>query len=280
MKFETDDPDSTRRSDSLKHWFKSWEELRRDKLTASTFASAIGFWPRRRTQLWLEKIGYLKPFSGNDATWWNNVMEKKALERYKMITENEVLLPDFQVYGKFNSEDSWLAASPDGVVDTGVYGLSSGGVLEIKCPYYGGEKDKHEVWRRVPLYFIPQVQGLMEILDRDWMDFYAWSLKGSSLFRVFRSREYWDLLKIALSDFWWNHVQPAKEIYSRQVISDPLYELRAFRPGRKHALCRDIVCKSKSIVDDSELLFHESKNIVGREGGRKQWTRQRILVGS
>ncbi|XP_038996754.1 uncharacterized protein LOC120121471 isoform X2 [Hibiscus syriacus] len=51
-------------SSSLQHWFKNWQEQRKHKLTASTFAGAVGFWPIRRTQLWLEKIGAIEPFSG------------------------------------------------------------------------------------------------------------------------------------------------------------------------------------------------------------------------
>lgn len=46
-------------SSSLQHWFKNWQQQRKYKLTASTFAGAIGLWPRRRVQLWLEKIGHL-----------------------------------------------------------------------------------------------------------------------------------------------------------------------------------------------------------------------------
>ncbi|KAH7510668.1 hypothetical protein JRO89_XSUnG0256500 [Xanthoceras sorbifolium] len=99
-------------SSSLQHWFKNWQELRKNKLTASTFAAAVGFWRHRRVHLWLEKIGAIKPFSGNS-----------------------VLFPEFQVYSKKNLEDDWLAASPDGLVDRLVYDLPSRGVLEIKCPF-------------------------------------------------------------------------------------------------------------------------------------------------
>ncbi|KAK8591426.1 hypothetical protein V6N13_031470 [Hibiscus sabdariffa] len=83
-------------SSSLQHWFKNWQEQRKHKLTASTFAGAVGFWPIRRTQLWLEKLGAIEPFSGNLATCWNNIKEEVALERYKLITGNSVDFPEFQ----------------------------------------------------------------------------------------------------------------------------------------------------------------------------------------
>ncbi|XVE62340.1 hypothetical protein DITRI_Ditri06bG0110300 [Diplodiscus trichospermus] len=257
QKFAPAESYSVIQSSSLQHWFKNWLEQRRHKLTASTFAGAIGFWPCRRIQLWLEKLGAIEPFSGNFATYWSNIKEEEALERYKLITGNTVAFPEFQVYGKMNPEDSWLAASPDGLVDRFGYGLPLRGVLEIKCPFFGGDMSKAFPWKRIPLYCIPQAQGLMEIMDRDWMDFYVWTPKGSSLFRIYRDVEYWDALKLALSDFWWEHVQPAKEICSKYVIRDPLRELESLRPAARHELCSYIVYESKRIVDNSNLLMRE-----------------------
>lgn len=244
-------------SSSLQHWFKNWQKLRKHKLTASTFAGAIGFWPRRRVQLWLEKIGAIEPFLGNLATCWSNIKEEDALERYKLITGNTVYFTEFQVYRDQSRDDDWLAASPDGLVDRFVYDLPSGGVLEIKCPFFNGELTRASPWKRIPLYYIPQAQGLMEILDRDWMDFYVWTPNGSSLFRVYRDLEYWDVMKMALSDFWWKHVQPAREMCSKYVISDPLKQLKPLKPTPRHELWSYLVYDSKRIIDNSSLLVRE-----------------------
>ncbi|KAJ0078981.1 hypothetical protein Patl1_23693 [Pistacia atlantica] len=257
LNFASGETYSVLQSSSLKHWFKNWQESRKHKLTASTFAGAVGFWPRRRVQLWLEKIGAIEPFSGNLATCWSNIKEEEAIERYKLITGNTVLFPNFQVHDNKNLEDDWLAASPDGLVDRSVYDLPSRGVLEIKCPYFDGDMTRAYPWKRVPCFCIPQAQGLMEILDRDWMDFYVWTPKGSSLFRLYRDSEYWDVLKIALSDFWWEHVQPAREVCSNSVISEPLKQLRYLKPAPRHELWRDLVFESKRIVDNSSLLMRE-----------------------
>lgn len=249
-------------SSGLQHWYKNWQHLRKHKLTASTFSLAVGFWPRGRARLWLEKLGVIEPFFGNLATCWSNVKEEEALERYKLITGNTVSFPEFQVHGKTNPEDSWLAASPDGAVDGYFYGLPTYGVLEIKCPYFGGDMSKAYPWKRIPLHYIPQAQGLMEILDRDWMDMYVWTVNGSSLFRIHRNAEYWDLLRIALSDFWWKHVIPAKEICDRTVITNPLVQLSSFRPAPKHELFRDIIYKSKLVSDNSRLLMREIHGVL------------------
>ncbi|KAM1135831.1 hypothetical protein ACFX13_034751 [Malus domestica] len=257
MRFASSEGYSVLNSSGLQHWFKNWQGLRKNKLTASTFAAAVGLFHRRRLQLWLEKIGALEPFSGNLATCWSNIKEEEALERYKLITGNSVLFPEFQVYGNRNVGEDWLGASPDGVIDRLVYGLPSRGVLEIKCPFFDGNMTKATPWSRIPLYCVPQAQGLMEILDRDWMDFYVWTPKGSSLFRVYRDAEYWDVLKIVLSDFWWNHVQPAREILSKSQIRDPLVELKSLKPAPRHELCGYIVYESKCVVDNSKLLMRE-----------------------
>ncbi|KAI3797939.1 hypothetical protein L1987_33204 [Smallanthus sonchifolius] len=132
------------------------------------------------------------------------------------------MLSEFHISGKPNEEDDWLGASPDGIIDEIVYGLPYGGILEIKCPFYDGDMRKGYPWSSVPYNFIPQTQGLMEILNRDWMDFYVWTPKGSSLIRINRDVEYWKVLKIALSDFWWDHVQPAREIYCNYEVRDPI----------------------------------------------------------
>ncbi|KAL6210792.1 hypothetical protein ACLB2K_016024 [Fragaria x ananassa] len=114
---------------SLQNTSKNWQQLREEKLTASTFAAAVGFWR--------EKIGAVKPFSENLSTSWSNIKEEEALHRYKMITQHNVFLVGFRVHGKAD----WLAASADGMID-------SSGVLEIKCPFFHGCAYRYSVCPR------------------------------------------------------------------------------------------------------------------------------------
>ncbi|XP_076954474.1 uncharacterized protein LOC143628915 [Bidens hawaiensis] len=242
---------------SFKHPFKNWQDQRIRKLTASTFAQAVGFWPNRRVLLWLEKIGAVEPFTGNLATCWNNIKEHQALERYKLITGNPVTLSEFQANMSSNQEHSWLGASPDGMINRKLYALPCRGILEIKCPFYKGDMRKGFPWTGVPYNYVPQAQGLMEILDRDWMDFYVWTPKGSSIIRIDRDLEYWKVLEVALSDFWWDHVQPAREIYCKYEVRDPVTELKMFCPEPKHELCDHIVKESRRVAGLSRLLMRE-----------------------
>ncbi|GAY43199.1 hypothetical protein CUMW_072680 [Citrus unshiu] len=191
------------------------------------------------------RIGVLVADCSNSRTYCtHNLLEPGSVKHSSNI----------QVYRDKSRDDDWLAASPDGLVDRFVYDLPSGGVLEIKCPFFNGELTRASPWKRIPLYYIPQAQGLMEILDRDWMDFYVWTPNGSSLFRVYRDLEYWDVMKMALSDFWWKHVQPAREMCSKYVISDPLKQLKPLKPTPRHELWSYLVYDSKRIIDNSSLL--------------------------
>lgn len=194
--------------------------------------------------------------------------EGDALERYKLITGFGVCFPQFQVYNKSNTEDDWLGASPDGVV----YGLPSAGVLEVKCPFYDEQMGRALPWKRIPLHCMPQAQGLMEILDRDWMHFYVWTPNGSSLFKLERDHDYWELLKSALSDFWWKHVQLAKKELAEKELCrlnprtdpdpDPFTIIKHLKPAPKHELCSTIVKASKCLVDHSQLLWREVHGIL------------------
>ncbi|XP_004292251.1 PREDICTED: uncharacterized protein LOC101315120 [Fragaria vesca subsp. vesca] len=233
---------------SLQNTSKNWQQLREEKLTASTFAAAVGFWPRQRVRLWREKIGAVKPFSGNLSTSWSNIKEEEALHRYKMITQHNVSSVGFRVHSKAD----WLAASADGMID-------SSGVLEIKCPFFDGEKSRAWPWLRIPAQCVPQAQGLMEILDKEWMHFYVWTLNGSSLFKLYRDREYWGVLEEALSDFWWKHVVPGREVYGNRekTVRRTHLLLKPFRPAERHEMIERIVCESRRIVCRSELLVRE-----------------------
>ncbi|KAK1319776.1 hypothetical protein QJS10_CPB04g00626 [Acorus calamus] len=195
----------------------------------------------------------LEPFSGNLATCWSNIQEEVALERYSLITGNIVSIPTFKIYDENDQSNDWLGASPDALVDSLTYGLPSNGVLEIKCPFFDGEVGKAKPWSQVSFHCMPQAQGLMEILDRDWMDFYCWTPNGSSLFRLHRDKQYWELMKLALSDFWWKHVQPAIEMRSANMTS----EMRSLEPAPTHELCGELVCASNCMIRESTLLVRE-----------------------
>ncbi|CAA6668944.1 unnamed protein product [Spirodela intermedia] len=199
-------------------------------------------WQGRRAQLWLEKLGITEPFSGNAATQWKKLKSELALKQYMIITRNNIRLLDFKVYKEGSHGDDWLAASPYGMVADGSVS-SEGGNMVGALP-----------WAQVPVFYMPQAQGLMEILDRDWLDLYCWTPNGSSLFRVPRDQEYWCLLKTALADFWWKHVHPARQILSVAPTESSMEELKLLRPVARHELFNSIACASRHLVRRCALM--------------------------
>jgi hypothetical protein len=82
----------------------------------------------------------------------------------------------------------WLGASPDGLV-------GSIGLLEIKCPVY-------QIHQQVPDDYMCQIQGQLEMCDRQWCDFVSFHGGKLAVIRVARSREYWDWMLQRLQHFW------------------------------------------------------------------------------
>ncbi|KAG5219317.1 ING family protein [Salix suchowensis] len=109
-------------------------------------------------QLWLEKLGAKEPFSGSVAICRTIAREEEALGRYKLTAGNIVLFPKFKVHGE----------------------ICRGFTLEAEPSL-------------VFIVYIPRARGLMEILDKDWMDFYVWTPDGSSLFALYQDEAYWML---------------------------------------------------------------------------------------
>lgn len=193
-----------------------WRSLRDRRLTASAFSKALGFFPGDRLSLWEEKIGIREPFKGNDATRWGTRNEARALLTYEKLTGQDVESCMFKVKRDDVVHD-WLGASPDGLV-AGL-GLSmqdqdpSGpGILEIKCPFNKGHPELATPPNRAIWYYMPQIQGLMDVFDREWCALYIWTPNhGSSSFVIDRDREYWGACFDVLAEFWWAHTVPARQ---------------------------------------------------------------------
>mmetsp|Transcript_19429 Transcript_19429/g.63155 ORF Transcript_19429/g.63155 Transcript_19429/m.63155 type:complete len:149 (+) Transcript_19429:330-776(+) len=135
--------------------------------------------------------------------------------------------------------ESWLGASPDGLLDTG-------GILEVKCPFNKGDPHSARPYQRAPFYYVPQVQGLLAIFDRPWADLYCWTVAGgSAIYRIERDPVYWAQLHEALSSFWYENMLPAKRAI-RQGASPELY-----RPPPEHPLTEELKRQSHRIANNA-----------------------------
>jgi putative phage-type endonuclease len=139
-----------------------WYEMRKDKLTASSLASAIGKCHfTTREELILSKIED-KPYVSNPITEWGVKYEDIAILFYEELYNVKVLdfglipHPTFKAFG----------ASPDGICDDTGNDEYVARMVEIKCP------PKRKFTKTCPPHYLMQVQGQLEVCDLDHCDFF------------------------------------------------------------------------------------------------------------
>lgn len=189
---------------------EEWLKLRRQMLTASDVATALGLNPFKTARsLLLEKVlpyGQGSTFKGNEATFHGEKYENEARELYCSM-RNEVAHDLGLVQ---HDTIPWIGGSADGVTESGI-------LLEIKCPLNRQIKDG------VPSYYVPQIQILMEILDLDICDFIQYKPKevfGTQellINRVHRDRE-WFAQNLPIMKAFWDDVLYKREHGLLEII--------------------------------------------------------------
>lgn len=141
---------------------KEWYEMRKEKLTASSLASALNKCHfTSRNELILSKIEE-KPYESNEITEWGVKYEDIAIAFYEEMYNVKVLdfglipHPEFEAFG----------ASPDGICDDTGNDEYVSRMVEIKCP------PKRKFTKSVPGHYLMQVQGQLEVCDLDECDFF------------------------------------------------------------------------------------------------------------
>lgn len=139
-----------------------WYAMRKDKLTASSLAGAIGKCHfSTREELLLGKIED-QPYEANPITEWGVKYEDVAIAFYEEMYNTKVRdfgmipHPTFEAFG----------ASPDGICDDTGNDEYVGRMVEIKCP------PKRKFTKTVPPHYLMQVQGQLEVCDLDECDFF------------------------------------------------------------------------------------------------------------
>jgi hypothetical protein len=129
----------------------------------------------------------LETFEGNEATDWGEAHEAEALREYKERYQpvNELSMSGFITHPDL----PWLGCSPDVLVGTNCLG-------EVKCPF------SQSLYPEIPPYYMAQMQGQMEITNRDFCDFIVWTPEQMSVQTVARSSEYWQWMYEKLAEFW------------------------------------------------------------------------------
>jgi len=129
---------------------EEWFALRETMLTASDVATSIGISPFSSPKQLL--INKRKPSRETrfetDATRHGTAYEDEAIERFCKETGHKVHPVGIFVHPEYR----WLGGSPDGITE-------SCELIEVKCPF------KRKIEHHVPVYYYPQVQICMEILN-------------------------------------------------------------------------------------------------------------------
>lgn len=198
---------------------EGWFQQRKNKLTSSDAATALGINPYKKpTQLLLEKCGAGRTFEGNESTLHGQKYEDEAIEKYESLmckknhTFGMISFSDLDPIRSTRESSKkyvdkkyhFLGGSPDGIsIDNTITEDSVLIQLEVKCPLR--RKIKHG---QIPDYYFPQVQLNMFILDLEVTDFieYIPNITGKNvemnIVRIFRDEEWFDKNFLVLEKFW------------------------------------------------------------------------------
>jgi putative phage-type endonuclease len=199
-------------------------------ITASDAASAIGDNHYESPDSFIRKKVLRTKWGGNAATEHGTLLEPFVRDLYdKKFGKNttEIGLVQHPTY-------PFIGGSADGITDDGI-------LLEIKCPL------TRKIENKVPKYYLPQIQLLLEILDFEDCDFVQYkpaSLEGKEeqfvVVRVKRDRE------------WFKNKLPIMQSVWEKIVK-----------GREHGLCeiqddepyfkKIVVCKLKDDALPSQI---------------------------
>ena len=159
----------------------AYKQATKSLLTASAYGAACGLNPyQSRQQLWRIKTGR-EVFEGNDRTQYGIDNEPLAIAKYEAITGDLVSPGRFCTNPKYPN----FGATPDAFFKSD--GVLRDRLLEVKAPVSG-------LYKRIPVYYLAQIVGQMEITEVDFCDFFAWEPNEHKLWEVSRSPAAWEVM--------------------------------------------------------------------------------------
>lgn len=174
-----------------------WYALRKQKLTASDLATALGMNPyQSRHDLVYKKSGGKESFFGNAATKHGQKYEDKAIEIY--CSQHNVKSFDFGLIP--HPTIDFLAGSPDGITNTGI-------LLEVKCPLKRVIKPGV-----IPHYYVPQMLLCMECTNLDECHFIQYKPPSKGEPEIF------DVTVLKRDSSWFERYLPVMDLFWKEVL--------------------------------------------------------------
>jgi hypothetical protein len=162
----------------------AWFACRFGHATASRFADILAGKKARESYMWElvgERLaGQSKRAMSSKSMDWGTNSEPLAREEYLIQTGNLVQQVGFAVHSRIK----WVGASSDGLV-------SNDGSIEVKSPFNSGIHAR-TLALGMPEGHVPQTQGNLWILERDWIDFCSFDIAFESPYNLHIERHYRD----------------------------------------------------------------------------------------
>jgi putative phage-type endonuclease len=216
---------------------QEWYELRREKLTASSLADAIGKGHfKTRDECLLDKIEPSE-YKMHPITEWGVKYEDVAIEYYEYLTKSKIR--DFGLIP--HPTLPIFAASPDGICDDSSPGEYIGRMLEIKCPPKRVFSNK----TKIPEHYEMQMQGQLECCDLDECDFLQVKFEEYSSFYDYKNDAN-DEKQNGLT----NHNYPKGCVITYQKINDKTYHY--------------LYCPLLSSIEDTETWITNKKELLNQ----------------
>jgi len=182
-------------------------------ITASDVASATGDNHYESIEMFIKKKVLKTKWGGNAATEHGTLLEPIVRKMYDQKFEKNTT----EIGLVIHREHSFLGGSADGITDDGI-------LVEIKCPL------TRKIESKVPKYYMPQIQLLLEILDFEDCDFVQYKPANLTpdnseqfvVVRVKRDRE-WFKEKLPLLQKVWKRILKARETGLCELEDDEPY---------------------------------------------------------
>lgn len=204
-----------------------WFEARSNFLTCSNYGAACGLNPfKSRGRLWAELTGMQEESQYEPAACtYGKDYEAFAIGQYELETGMRVTRTGLWLHPLL----PFLAGSPDGIIHVeNDPGAPIKRIIEVKCPY------SQQVYAQVPAYYMPQVQGLLDITGAEICDFICWTPTEIKVFEIRKNETYCTLMNAVLQTFWTHVIHnsppaPYRDTLRPDCLSPEQREIRAFK---------------------------------------------------